>query len=46
MLGLEDGHVTGHPIPYGAQLKIIGNGCVPQQAFYALQLLFDPALWP
>jgi DNA (cytosine-5)-methyltransferase 1 len=40
MLGLPDGWVTAVPeLTPGDMLRIVGNGCVPQQAAYALQLL-------
>ena len=39
MMGLPIGWVTGLDISRAQQLKILGNGVVPQQAFYALQLL-------
>ena len=39
--------VTGVPgIPRTRQLKIIGNGVVPQQAAAALRLLIDAAAVP
>lgn len=39
MMGLEPGHVTGVPDllkSRPAQLKLLGNGVVPQQALHAL----------
>jgi len=39
MMGLPAGWVTALPIPRTAQLKLLGNGVVPQQAALALQLL-------
>jgi len=39
MMGLPIGWVTDLEISRAQQLKILGNGVVPQQAFYALQLL-------
>ena len=37
MMGLPEGHVTGVPgLSRTAQLKLLGNGVVPQQAEYAL----------
>jgi DNA (cytosine-5)-methyltransferase 1 len=40
MQGLPEGWVTGVPgITRTQQLKILGNGVVPQQAAYAVQLL-------
>ena len=47
MMGLAPGFVTGVPgIPRTRQLKIIGNGVVPQQAALALRLLIDAAAVP
>jgi len=47
MMGLGPGFVTGVPgIPRTRQLKIIGNGVVPQQAAAALRLLIDAAVTP
>ena len=44
MMGLAPGFVTGVPgIPRTRQLKIIGNGVVPQQAAAALRLLIGAA---
>ncbi len=44
MMGLAPGFVTGVPgIPRTRQLKIIGNGVVPQQAAAALRLLIEAA---
>jgi len=39
MMGLPEGHVTGHSLSNAQQLKMLGNGVVPQQAELALQLL-------
>jgi DNA (cytosine-5)-methyltransferase 1 len=39
MMGLPIGWVTDLDISRAQQLKILGNGVVPQQAFYALELL-------
>jgi hypothetical protein len=45
MMGLVPGFVTGVPgIPRTRQLKIIGNGVVPQQAAAALRLLIEAAV--
>jgi DNA (cytosine-5)-methyltransferase 1 len=45
MMGLAPGFVTGVPgIPRTRQLKIIGNGVVPQQAAAALRLLIQAAV--
>lgn len=47
LMGLIPGFVTGVPgIPRTRQLKIIGNGVVPQQAAAALRLLIDAAAVP
>jgi len=47
MMGLVPGFVTGVPgIPRTRQLKIIGNGVVPQQATFALRLLIDAVAIP
>jgi len=42
MMGLPDGWVCDI-LDRRLALRCIGNGCVPQQALHALQLL-DPAL--
>lgn len=40
MMGLPEGHVTGVPkVARSNQLKILGNGVVPQQAEAALRIL-------
>ena len=39
MMGLPDGWVTDIGLSRAQQLKILGNGVVPQQAHYALELL-------
>ena len=44
LMGLSRGFVTGLNLPYSAQLRILGNGVVPQQATAALQLLVDVAI--
>lgn len=41
MMGLPDGWVTDCGLTRHQQLKILGNGVVPQQAYYALQVLCD-----
>lgn len=41
MMGLAQGWVTGLPLSRAQMLKMLGNGVVPQQAYYALQLLCD-----
>lgn len=43
-MGLPEGFVTDVGLPYGAQLRLLGNGVVPQQAEHALRLLVDLAL--
>jgi DNA (cytosine-5)-methyltransferase 1 len=39
MMGLPEGHVTGHGLKRTQELKMLGNGVVPQQAALALKLL-------
>jgi DNA (cytosine-5)-methyltransferase 1 len=39
MMGLPEGWVTDLPISRSQQLKLLGNGVVPQQAFRALEIL-------
>lgn len=39
MMGLPPGWVTDCGLSRSQQLKILGNGVVPQQAYYALELL-------
>jgi DNA (cytosine-5)-methyltransferase 1 len=39
MMGLPEGHVTGHGLSVAQELKMLGNGVVPQQATLALKLL-------
>ncbi len=39
MMGLPEGWVTDLPISRNQQLKLLGNGVVPQQAYFALELL-------
>ena len=39
MMGLPSGWVTDIDLSRAQQLKILGNGVVPQQAYYALELL-------
>lgn len=41
MMGLPEGWVAEVPIPWGAKIKLLGNGVVPQQAEMALRLLLD-----
>jgi DNA (cytosine-5)-methyltransferase 1 len=41
MMGLPKGWVTDLDLSRSQQLKMLGNGVVPQQAYYALQLLCE-----
>lgn len=41
MMGLPVGWVTNLDLSRSQQLKMLGNGVVPQQAYYALELLHD-----
>jgi len=41
MMGLPVGWVTDLDLSRSQQLKILGNGVVPQQAYYALELLHE-----
>ena len=41
MMGLPVGWVTDLDLSRSQQLKMLGNGVVPQQAYYALQLIID-----
>lgn len=41
MMGLPIGWVTDINLPRSQHLKILGNGVVPQQAYKALELLYD-----
>lgn len=38
-MGLDDGWVTGHGLRPAQELKMLGNGVVPQQAALALRML-------
>lgn len=38
-MGLPEGWVTGNGLSTAAELKMLGNGVVPQQAALALRLL-------
>ena len=40
MMGLPEGWVTSLPISRAQKLKMLGNGVVPQQAYYALEKLW------
>jgi DNA (cytosine-5)-methyltransferase 1 len=42
MMGLPEGWVTGHGLSPSQELKMLGNGVVPQQAALALRLLGAP----
>lgn len=39
MMGLDEGHVTGHGLSSAQELKMLGNGVVPQQARAAIAQL-------
>lgn len=39
MMGLPEGWVTGYELPRTAELKMLGNGVVPQQAIAALRAM-------
>ena len=41
MMGLPSGHITGHGIGRREELRACGNGVVPQQALFALRIIFD-----
>ena len=41
MMGLPEGHVTGLGLSRTAELRILGNGVVPQQAALAINLLTE-----
>jgi DNA (cytosine-5)-methyltransferase 1 len=41
MMGLPNGWVTDLELSRAHMLKMLGNGVVPQQAYYALELLND-----
>ncbi len=46
MMGLPEGWVTAVPgLSRNAQLKILGNGVVPQQAVLAIELLLERVAW-
>ena len=40
LMGLADGWITGHGISRRAEIKMAGNGVVPQQAELALDILY------
>ena len=41
MMGLDEGHVTGHGLSAAQELKMLGNGVVPQQARAAITQLME-----
>ena len=41
MMGLPDGWVTGHGLSAAKELKMLGNGVVPQQAHAAIRQLME-----
>ena len=41
MMGLPEGHVTGHGLSTAKQLKMLGNGVMPQQAAEAISQLME-----
>jgi len=41
MMGLREGHVTGHGLTAAQELKMLGNGVVPQQARAAIAQLME-----
>lgn len=41
MMGLDEGHVTGHGLSFAQELKMLGNGVVPQQARAAVVQLME-----
>ena len=41
MMGLDEGHVTGHGLSAAQELKMLGNGVVPQQARAAIAQLME-----
>ena len=45
MMGLPAGWVTDLPLTRTAQMRLLGNGVVPQQAAVALRLLLCPHWW-
>lgn len=44
MMGLPDGWITGHGLKRVAELKLAGNGVVPQQAEYAINNMVSPII--
>ena len=41
LMGLPEGHVTGHGLSAAKELKMLGNGVVPQQARAAISALME-----
>jgi len=41
MMGLPEGHVTGHGLSTAKELKMLGNGVCPQQAAAAISQLME-----
>ena len=41
MMGLPKGWVTDTELSRTQQLKMLGNGVVPQQAYHAIELLME-----
>tara|TARA_R110000787_G_scaffold285939_1_gene402787 strand:+ start:1114 stop:1248 length:135 start_codon:yes stop_codon:yes gene_type:complete len=41
MMGLPEGHVTGHGLSTAKEQKMLGNGVVPQQAAAAISQLME-----
>jgi DNA (cytosine-5)-methyltransferase 1 len=41
MMGLPDNWITGHELKRNDELKLAGNGVVPQQAELALRMLLE-----
>lgn len=46
LMGLPEGWVTGHGLPRTAELKMLGNGVVPQQAERALRAMLRQTIMP
>lgn len=46
MMGLPEGWITGHGLSRNDELKMAGNGVVPQQAELALRILLDGVALP
>lgn len=39
LMGLPEGHVTGHDLTYEQMTRLVGNGVMPQQGAHALRVL-------